>query len=233
MHTIWNSMTLGVIVAALVPVSAFAATSAQVPLPRARPARIANPSQARQPWIDTAPVRAKLAQNGVAVRSILDRSRSRGTVEAAIRIHAGVGVIWRIITQCKYARWLIPGLRLCRTLKAAPNGSWADIVHDIKYSPFLPMVHSVFRADFHPPYRMDFHRIGGNLKYEVGSWTLLPGANGSTTVVYRVSMQPGFWVPHFMIRRTLRARLPAALRALRQHAQELAAVPGAASRPHA
>jgi hypothetical protein len=232
-RTIWNSMTLAVIIAALVPLSGFAGNFARVPLSRAPPSSIRSDRTAPRPWIDTPTVRAKLAHGGVAVRSKVDRRHSRGTVEAAIRVHASARVIWPIITQCKYAGWLIPGLKRCRTLKAAPNGSWADIVHDIKYSIFLPMVHSVFRADFHPPHRMDFHRIGGNLKYEVGSWTLVPGADGSTTVVYRVSLQPGFWVPHFMIRRMLRKQLSATLRALRRHAEELAAVPSAKSRPHA
>lgn len=232
-RTIWNSMTLGVIIAALLPLCAFPAIAEQGTPSRAQPSRIAGYSPAPQPWIDTPPVRAKLANGGVAVRSMIDRRRSRGTVEAAIRVHANASVIWPIITQCKYAGWLIPGLRRCQTLKEAANGSWADIVHDIKYSIFLPLVHSVFRADFHPPYRMDFHRIGGNLKYEVGSWTLEPGAEGSTTVVYRISLEPGFWVPHFMIRRSLRKQLSAELRALRRHAQEFAAAPGAKSPPHA
>lgn len=61
---------------------------------------------------------------------------------------------------------------------------------------------------------MDFHRIGGNL---------LPSAGDTTIVVYRVSLQPDFWIPEFMVRRTLRKQLPAALRSLRKHAQELAA----------
>src|SRR6185312_5143195 len=159
----------------------------------------------------------------VAVHAVVDDTSSRGTVEAAIRIHASALAIWPFITQCKYAKWLIPGLRSCRTLETAPDGSWADIEHIIQYSVFTPTMHSVFRADFHPPYRMDFHRIGGNLKHEVGSWNLLPSGGDATTVVYRVSLQPGFWIPEFLVRRTLQKQLPAALRSLREHAQESAA----------
>lgn len=180
-------------------------------------------------WLNSRAVQATLSSGAVAVHSIVIAGHSRGTVEAAIRIHASAHDIWPLITQCKYAAWLIPGLRRCRTLRTAPDGSRADIEHVIQYSSFIPTVHSVFRAEFHPPYRMDFQRIGGNLKHEVGSWDLLPSAGDRTTVVYRVSLQPGFWIPRFMVHRTLQKRLPAALRSLRRHAQKLVAV---ASSPH-
>jgi Polyketide cyclase / dehydrase and lipid transport len=197
------------------------------------PARAAEPnaphgSSSSQPrrlasdaWLDSRAVQATLSNGAVAVHTI--GKPSRGTVEAAIRIHASAREIWPFITECKYAAWLIPGLRRCRTLETAPDGSWADIEHVIQYSLFAPTMHSVFRAEFHPPDRMDFHRIGGNLKHEVGSWNLLPSAGDTTTVVYRISLQPGFWIPEFVVRRTLHEQLPAALRSLREHAQESAA----------
>ena len=181
-------------------------------------------------WLNSRAVQARLSSGAVAVHTIVNDRSSRGTVEAAIRIHASPLEIWPFITKCRYAAWLIPGLKRCRTLETAPDGSWADIEHVIQYSLFTPTMHSVFRAEFHPPYRMDFHRIGGNLKYEVGSWYLLPSAGDATTVVYRVSLQPGFWIPKFVVRRTLHEQLPAALRSLRKHAQESAATK---SPPHA
>lgn len=181
-------------------------------------------------WLNSRVVQASLASGAVAVHSIVDGRRSRGTVEAAIRIHAGAREIWPFITQCRYAAWLIRGLTRCRILQRAPDGSWADIEHVIHYSLFTPTMHSIFRAEFHPPYRMDFHRIGGNLEQEVGSWTLVPSAGDATTVVYRVSLQPGFWIPKFMVRRMLHKQLPAALRSLRKHVQDSAATE---SSPHA
>ncbi len=181
-------------------------------------------------WLDSRAVQATLSSGAIAIHTVVNGKAASGTVEAAVRIHASAREIWPLITQCRYAAWLIPGLKSCRTLETAPDGSWADIEHVIQYSLLTPTMRSVFRAEFHPPYRMDFHRIGGNLKHEVGNWNLLPSADGSTTVVYRVSMQPGFWTPKFVVRRILHKQLPAALRSLRKHAQELAA---AESSPHA
>lgn len=174
-------------------------------------------------WLNSRAVQARLSSGAVAIHTVVNGKASSGTVEAAIRIHASAREIWPLITQCRYAAWLIPGLRRCRMLETAPDGSWADIEHVIQYSLFTPTMRSVFRAEFHPPYRMDFHRIGGNLKHEVGSWNLLPSAGDATTVVYRVSLESGFWIPKFVVRRTLHKQLPAALRSLRKHAQELAA----------
>lgn len=174
-------------------------------------------------WIDSPSVQTRLARGGVAVRSVLGSRHEHATVEAAIRIHAAARVIWPLITQCKYAAWLIPGLRRCRVLRMGPRDAWAIIEHEIKYSWFLPAVRSVFRAEFHPPREVDFHRVAGNLKYEVGSWKLLPSGIGATTVDYRISLEPGFWVPRFLIRRFLYRKLPAALRALRRHARQIAA----------
>ncbi|HEY7887813.1 MAG TPA: SRPBCC family protein [Steroidobacteraceae bacterium] len=193
-------------------------------LPDAAGMSSSGPQQlASDAWLNSRAIQARLSSGAVAVQTIVNGEPSRGTVEAAIRIHASAREIWPFITKCRYAAWLIPGLRRCRTLETAPDRSWADIEHLIQYSLFTPTIHTVFRAEFRPPYRVDFHRIGGDLKHEVGSWNLLPSAGDTTTVVYRVSLQPGFWIPKFVVRRTLRKQLPAALRSLRKHAQELAA----------
>lgn len=119
-------------------------------------------------WLNSRAVQAELSSGSVVAHTVVDDKSSRGTVEAAIRIRASAREIWPFITECRYAAWLIPGLKRCQILATAPDGSWADIEHVAQYSLFAPTMHSVFRAEFHPPYRMDFHRIGGNLKYEVG-----------------------------------------------------------------
>lgn len=219
----WLTVLSPILVASLLSHASAGAAGPNTP-PDATGSSSSGPRRlASDAWLNSRAVQARLSSGAVAVHTIIDGKSSRGTVEAAIRIHASAREIWPFITQCRYAAWLIPGLSRCRTLETAPDGSWADIEHVMRYSLFTPTVHSVFRAEFHPPYRMDFHRIGGNLKREVGSWNLFPSAGETTTVVYRVSLQAGFWIPKFVVRRTLHKQLPAALRSLRKHAQELAA----------
>lgn len=125
-------------------------------------------------WLNSPAVQTRLSSGAVAVRTVIDGKASRGTVEAAISIHASAHEIWPFITRCRYAAWLIPGLKSCRILETAPDGSWADIEHVIRYSMFTPAMHSVFRAEFHPPYRMDFHHIGGNLNTRSAAGALFP-----------------------------------------------------------
>jgi len=68
------------------------------------------------------------------------------------------------------------------------------------------------------------------MKDESGVWLLQPSADGrSTTIEYRIAMQPGFFVPHSMIRHSLKKQLPAALLALRQRAEHPAHAPLAAA----
>lgn len=175
-------------------------------------------------WVSGPAAQAQLEAGKVVVQSDFDARQGRVNVDAAIRIHATAQTIWPLITRCDSASLLIPGLRHCKELRSAPDGSWAEVEHDIKFAVMLPIVHSVFRADYHAPYRMDFHRIAGDMKYEVGSWLLQPSADGSsTTIEYRVAMQPGVFVPHGMVRHSLKKQLPASLMALRKRAEQPAA----------
>lgn len=212
-----------ILAASLLCIAPAVAARPKAPFDGAASSSSGPPQLSSDAWLNSRAVQGTLSSGAVAVHTVVNGKPSRGTAEAAIRIHASAPQIWPFITECRYAAWLIPGLKRCRTLETAPDGSWADIEHVIQYSLFTPTMHSVFRAEFHPPYRMDFHRISGNLKHEVGSWNLLPSTGDTTIVVYRVSLQPGFWIPKFMVRRALHEQLPEALLALRKHAQESAA----------
>ena len=177
-------------------------------------------------WITAADIQAQLDAGKVVIRSDLDAS-SHVSIDAAIRVHATPQQIWPLITRCDSAALMFPELKRCKELNRAPDGSWSIVEHDLKLSLLLPTVQSVFRNDYHPPDRLDFHRVAGNLKYEDGSYLLQPSADGRTTTIeYRMAMQPGFLVPHSIVRHSLKTRLPAALQALRTTAEH----PGEASR---
>jgi ribosome-associated toxin RatA of RatAB toxin-antitoxin module len=179
-------------------------------------------------------VQSQLAAGQVVSRSELDAGQSRARIDAAIRINASMQTVWKLLTECKYASIYIPGLRHCKVVDSAPDGSWAVVEHDIKYSALLPLVHSVFRADYRPPQQIEFHRVSGDFKSESGQWLLQSCADRCVTVEYRVSIQPGFWAPHSMVQRSLKRQLPSALLALRARAARMedaasadAAVPAA------
>jgi hypothetical protein len=116
----------------------------------------------------------------------------------------------------------VPGLKLCRRIDAAPDGSWEDIEHEVRYSWLLPAVHYVFRAHYDRPHRVDFRRISGDLKTVEGTWLLTQTSEATATVVeYQVYVDPGFWTPQFLVTQMLRKDVSAVLSGLRERVKEV------------
>lgn len=174
-------------------------------------------------WLADPAMQRRLADGEVVVveaAAASDPDGPSGRVRAAVLIRARPEAIWAVMIDCREALKFVPGLRLCRRVDAAPDGRWADIEQEINYSWFMPTVHNVLRADCDRPRRIDFHRISGDLRQEEGSWLLTPAADGSATVVeYEMYLDPGFWIPKWLVNRTLRKDLPAALAGLRERVE--------------
>lgn len=177
---------------------------------------------AQSGWVADPAIQRRLAAGEVVVQSASsdDPQHPRGRIRAAVRIHAPAETVWGVMTDCKQATAYVPGLRRCRRIDGAPDGSWADIEHEVRYSWLLPTVDYVFRARYDRPRRIDFRRISGDLKEEEGAWLLLPSPDASDTIVeYEVYVDPGFWIPQFLLSRSLRRDLPAALAGLRERSE--------------
>ncbi|HTT03221.1 MAG TPA: SRPBCC family protein [Steroidobacteraceae bacterium] len=181
-------------------------------------------ASATSSWLDSHDVQQQLAAGQVVVRGAMDGRAMAARVDAAVKVHADRDAIWGVLKDCDHAPSFIPGLKRCQRVASAPDGSWEVIAHDVKYSWFMPTIHSVFRADYQRPSRIDFHRIGGDLKDEQGSWLLEPLPDGSGTIVeYQMQINPGFWIPQAIVHRSLRKELPEALAALRIRVESLQA----------
>jgi len=169
-------------------------------------------------WVADREVQRRLADREVVVQAATasDPERPRGRVRAAVLIKARPEAIWAVMIDCREALGFVPGLRLCRRIGGTPDGRRMEIEEEIDYSWFLPTVHNFLRADCDRPRRIDFHRVSGDLKQEEGTWVLTPTADGAATVVeYEMYLDPGFWIPQWLVNRTLRKDLPAALAGLR------------------
>lgn len=165
----------------------------------------------------------RLAAGKIEVHAAINDHRPGGQVDAAVMIHAPAETVWSVMRDCEQAPTYIPGLRLCRRLDAAADGSWEIIEHEVKYSWLMPAIRSVLRIDYHP-WQMDFRSLSGDLKTEQGTWLVEPSADDTSTIVeYELYVDPGFWVPPALIRASLRKELPAALRALRRHVESIEA----------
>ena len=174
-------------------------------------------------WVDEPDVRSRLATGEVVMRSSVEHYESHGEVDVAVLVHAPRETVWKVLIDCAHAASFIPGLKRCHRLSGAPDGSWELIEHELKYSWYMPTIHTVFRTEMHPPTRIDFKRVSGDLKEERGDWILVaaPESHG-TIVTHHVFVEPGYWIPQAFIRHSLRKDLPAALNALRVRAEGIA-----------
>jgi uncharacterized protein YndB with AHSA1/START domain len=175
-------------------------------------------------WLAEPAVQQRLAQGEVVVdgAGTIDPAAPRGRVRAAVQIPAPPDAIWSVMTDCAQAPHYVPGLKRCRRIDGARDGSWEDIEHEVRYSWLLPAVRYVFRAQYDRPHRVDFHRIRGDLKEEQGTWLLIRSPDGAATLVeYEVYLDPGFWIPQFLVVRMLRKDVPAVLSGLRERVEEV------------
>lgn len=141
--------------------------------------------------------------------------RPQPLVQAAILLDAPAAVVWDVMVDCPRAPEFVPGMRECRVLEHAPDHE--TIRHRVKVSSLLPEVTYVFRADYTKHEKIDFVRTGGDLKEMEGHWTLSALDGGRRTLVrYAVYLDPGFLVPQWAVRRSLRHDLPELLLALRR-----------------
>jgi len=173
-------------------------------------------------WIADPAVQRQLAAGQVVVTTVsaVDPARPRGQIRAAVRIKASPEAIWTVMTDCRQTPQFVPGLKGCRRIDGAPDGSWEDIEHEVRYSWLLPTVRYVIHARYDRPHRIDFRRISGDLKEEEGTWLLIASADASATLLeYEVYVDPGFWVPQFLVARSLRRDLPAALTGLKNRVE--------------
>ncbi|MGD8676748.1 MAG: SRPBCC family protein [Desulfobacterales bacterium] len=144
---------------------------------------------------------------------------SKGMVEATILIDAPAESIWQIMVNCHEIPTFVPGLKACQVLMAGEN--WEIIRHEVKWMWLLPRLSYVFRAIYQPNRQIDFVKIEGDLREMKGTWRLTPlNETGQTIVRYSVYLDPGFFVPQWIVRQSLKADLPAILTALRTEVLE-------------
>jgi uncharacterized protein YndB with AHSA1/START domain len=167
-------------------------------------------------WLEEPSTRARMVGGEIVVHAEPDGQH----VAAAVIIHAPPEAVWKVITDCEDAPQFMPGMKSCRRLEAATDGSWENIEREFKYSWVMPAAHDIVRTEYHRPVRIDFQRLSGTFKDEQGSWLLEPANDGTGTLLeYRFFIDLGFWVPHSIVQHSLRNELPAAMKAVRERAE--------------
>jgi hypothetical protein len=140
-------------------------------------------------------------------------------IKLAIDVAAPPQAIWDVLTACQIAPEYVPNVQSCRKLEVLDNGRADLFVQVIKPAFFIPAFEHVFRLDYTPYTRIDVHRVSGPIAHMDGSWWLLPQQDGHTLLVYNLALDPGFPIPRFFVRATLKRDLPKVLSAVRERAE--------------
>ena len=161
----------------------------------------------------------------IDVSVTLDSTEQSGSAQGTVRILAARQTVYALLTSCPEALRILPGLVSCDVLETAADHSWQRIRHVMNYSWYVPTLTYELRASYHAPSGVNVERLSGDLLTLSGSWQL--EQEGAVTVAhYAVSLSPGVWVPHWLVRSALRRDLPKMLRALKSRAETLDAQPG-------
>jgi len=156
--------------------------------------------------------------DGIAVEAHAD-DRGRGRVRASVDIDAPPGVVFRIILDCDRAARMSPGVKSCRVVSRAPDGTEIR-EHTVKWSFFLPTLRSTSRVTLTPDREIRFTCIGGDIRACDGSWRLEPVDGGARTrVTYDMWATAPFAVPAGMISGMMRRDVPQSLKALRRECE--------------
>jgi len=156
--------------------------------------------------------------DGIAVEAHAD-DRGRGMVRASVDIAAPPSVVFRIILDCDRAARMSPGVKSCRVVSRAPDGTEIR-EHTVKWGFFLPTMHSTSRVILEPDRLIRFTCIGGDIRACDGSWKLEPLDGGTRTrVTYDMWATSPFAVPAGMISSMMRRDVPSSLKALRRECE--------------
>lgn len=183
----------------------------------AAPAAVVTAQSPPLDWIDHSAIDA----GEVEIR--MDKGpRGQVLVDVAIRVDAPAKAVWDILVACEIAPEYVPNVVGCRRIDEINDGNSELFIQTVKPAFFIPRFEHVFRLDYHPPTRIDVHRVSGPIAQMDGSWWLLDQKDGSVLLMHTLALRPGLPVPRPFVRATLRRDLPTVLRAVRDRAEAAA-----------
>lgn len=163
-----------------------------------------------------------LDREALAAREIQVRTRRDGPtviVEVVALIDASPAAIWDVLTACEIAPEYVSNIVSCERLEVVDGGRAELFVQTVKPAFFIPRFEQVFRLDYEPYERIDVLEVSGPLERMEGRWWFLPGAGDTVMLAHSLEVDPGFPIPRFLLRATMRRDLTTIMEAVRARAE--------------
>ena len=115
-------------------------------------------------------------------------------VQATLDADAPTTVCYAVLADFDRLEEFVPGLRSSDVISAPGEPVVLHQVGVASAALFRVTLDVTLAVRVHPPERIEFERIEGNLRQMRGSWTI-SGDERHCAIVYRADIEPAFWVP--------------------------------------
>mmetsp|Transcript_35469 Transcript_35469/g.69446 ORF Transcript_35469/g.69446 Transcript_35469/m.69446 type:complete len:266 (+) Transcript_35469:259-1056(+) len=137
-------------------------------------------------------------------------------VERVISINATPDEVFRVASGFeKYPKWA--GCNWIRVLRENRAGMGFQV--QMKVGMFGRNLDYTLEYQYQRPRKMTWHAVAGSIKALQGSYEFLADGPNRTKVVYKLNVDPGFWVPGAVKTGTTRVVASAALQGLKKYTE--------------
>jgi len=142
-------------------------------------------------------------------------------VTGKILINESPEKVWPImVNPFEFRGRISPRVKKVEMVTDEPNLSVMKMTMDTSPLPFLPQLSYTVESRYEKTEKgghIEFRRVGGMIRDFRGYWDMAPADGGSKTeLTYSMYIDPGFFVPQFIVREGVKGELPRTLTALRK-----------------
>ena len=153
-----------------------------------------------------------LLRSGEILHEYTRMDESGGAIRGRVFIHTQVQDVWAILRGCGKAFVFVDGMEQCEFLKQTEN--YALIRQVVDTGLLAPTLTYSYESKTQPFTAMSFKLVEGNLKVMEGGWEFASVDDG-VVVTYNMRVRPGFPIPRFVVRWSLRRMIPNMLACIR------------------
>ncbi|HET7202643.1 MAG TPA: SRPBCC family protein [Steroidobacteraceae bacterium] len=160
-------------------------------------------------------VAGSLARANEALQTKVTRQGRVLQVRATLAADTPASTCFAVLVDFDRLEDFIPGLVSSDVLSAPGEPIVLRQVGDAKAAFFRVALDVTLAVKVHPPERIEFERLDGNLRRMQGDWTVA-GDEHHCDIVYRADIEPAFWVPPLIGPRLMRNQVETQLEGLLQ-----------------